>query len=268
MKYCIIYSVKNDPVHLYRLQQSLQLFKENLNPFIGNVDIIFFPDDGLEKYLIDLTKNIGISNIYFQKFPNEIPKYSDEIMVKINESINNATHHSEKVGYKHMCRFWAGEIFKNQMIKEYDFFLRLDCDSFILEKVKYNIFEEFEKDKKICAYMKGSKSMDNPKMSFGLNNEIFRFEEKYEGKIIDSIKTIPEGTLVGTNFELCNIKSILNSDYMKVYEHIDKSGGIYIHRWGDHIIRYAIVSMIFGKNCIKYIDNIVYRHNNELFNRA
>jgi alpha 1,2-mannosyltransferase len=262
MKNCLIYSVKNDSVHLNNLKISLKLFRDNLNPFINNIDIIFFYDPGLKEHLQNLSNELGLTNnIILKEFVVSMPIYPEEIRNKINQVLNDASiHSSECIGYKNMCKFWAGEVFKDSVVQNYDYFLRLDCDSFILSPVKYDIFEKVENEKKICAYIKGSKAMDNPKMALGLNKEVYKFEQDYKGKIFDSITTIDEGCFYNTNFEICKIKDIIESDYLDLYEHIDKSGGIYIHRWGDHIIRYAGISIFFGKSSIKEFDDIRYAH--------
>jgi len=265
MKNCIMYTVKNTPTYFSMLQRSLSLFKNNLNPWIDNPDLIMIPDPGAEQTIENIVRSLGLTNkLIFRKFPNVIPEYPEEIRNKIESVLNDPTiHGSEKPGYKHMCRYWAGLVFKEDIIQEYDYFLRLDPDSYIMSPVEYNIFEAVKNENKTCAYIKGSKKMDNPKMALGLNAELLRFENSYEGKIVESINTIPEGLYFNTNFEICNIKTFVNSDYLKVFDHVDKSGGIYIHRWGDHIIRTAIVTMLFGQSARKEFENIHYMHNIE-----
>ena len=63
-----------------------------------------------------------------------------------------------------------------------------------------------------------------------------------------------------TNFEILKIEKFTKSDYLKFYDHVDQSGGIYLYRWGDHIIRYAILNMLYGDSGVKEIDNIKYTH--------
>ncbi len=44
-----------------------------------------------------------------------------------------------------MCRFFCGEIYKHESIKKYDWYMRLDSDSYIHFLIKYDISNFMEK---------------------------------------------------------------------------------------------------------------------------
>ena len=62
-----------------------------------------------------------------------MPDYPQEILSQIPEKFKG--HWDENaffsMGYRHMCRFFSGEIFKHPIMENYDNYLRLDTDSFI-----------------------------------------------------------------------------------------------------------------------------------------
>lgn len=263
MKNCLIYTVKNDQRHLNNLVQSLTLFRDNLNKFVNNIDIIFFYDNGAEGFIENLVKQLNLTNkIILKEFTTKMPVYPDILQKEINETIANPNIlFAQNVGYKNMCRFWAGEIFKDEIVKTYDYYLRLDTDAYITSPVGYNIFDEIDKENKICTYIKGNLMCDPPQFCQKLNKTLVEYESKYNGQLMKSASTLlPEGMYYNTNFEICKVKSFIESDYLKFYDHIDQSGGIYLYRWGDHIIRYAISNILFDNFYVKEVDNIKYTH--------
>ena len=174
MKNCLIYTVKNDQMHLNNLEKSLTLFRDNLNPFVGNIDIIFFHDKGAEQFIENLLKRLNITNkIILKEFITRMPPYPEVLQKEINDTIANPNiKFAQNVGYKNMCRFWGGEIFKDQTVINYDYYLRLDTDSFITEPVGYNVFEMLENENKFYAYIKGNLMGDPPQFCQKLNKTL------------------------------------------------------------------------------------------------
>lgn len=251
MKTCVIYTVKNDPRHLNSLKKSLRLVKANLNPYANTPDIILFNDPGTADAINVITKQLDLPNtIKISPFKIEKPSYRPEI----ERRIPNVT------GYKHMCRFWAGEVFKRKLVREYDYYMRLDCDSYLTRPIGYDPFQKLEDEGMIYGYISGGKFKDNKKFSVGLNDEFRRFEKSFSGPTTDTVDTLEEGLLYYTNFEVCKVKAFSESSYLDFYDHVDKSGGIYIYRWGDHTVRYAGIHLLLGNDRVKAFTDIAYTH--------
>ena len=53
-------------------------------------------------------------------------------------------HYKNCVGFNKMCRFYSYPVYK--YLKEYDYAMRLDDDSFIETEIKYDIFEDMHKN--------------------------------------------------------------------------------------------------------------------------
>jgi len=44
-----------------------------------------------------------------------------------------------------MCRFFSGQMYEFDIIQKYDYYLRLDTDSYITTRIPYDIFELAER---------------------------------------------------------------------------------------------------------------------------
>jgi len=157
-----------------------------------------------------------------------------------------------------MCRFWAGLIYTNPKVMEYEYYMRLDCDSFITEPTGRNLFSDVSG--KVYGYLTDGIMHDASPHSKDLNKTIKEFEVSCNTTKYGTIDDVKEGMLYYTNFEICKIYAFLNSPYMEMFNHIDRNGGIYVHRWGDHIIRYAGLHIFFSKGDVVEIKGVSYNH--------
>jgi hypothetical protein len=252
MKKAIIYTVKDDPKHLADLTFSLTFVKNNVLPFIPDLDIILFYDpDGARK----------ITNIVRSRFPDEFIEKHVHLLLFITKP-PSGYEHCIGVGYKNMCRFWAGEVFRHPKVQEYDYYMRLDCDSFITDPIGYDPFEMMAREDKDYAFMTGGKFRDTEPYYQGINDALREFEGQYTGTPIikNKVDDLWEGLLYYTNFEIVRVKAFSESLYMNLFDHIERVNGIYIHRWGDHIIRYAGIHILIGFDRVKEITDIKYAH--------
>lgn len=56
------------------------------------------------------------------------------------------------VGYHHMCRFFADQIFKHPRIRSLTYYMRLDTDSYILEPLCYDPIDKVHRAGKMYGY--------------------------------------------------------------------------------------------------------------------
>lgn len=253
--HCLIYTVKNDKRHLENLSKSLRLVHENLIPFTKDLEILFFHDPDTQKDIQVMTSFWNIKNVMFLiPFTTTAPAWCDKT--------------DPWLKYKNMCRFWAGEVFRQPRVLEYDYYMRLDCDSFITEPLGYDPFEMMAREDKDYAFTKGGKFMDTAPYFEGINKALFEFEAQYYDHVDLSgnsilknvVGKLQEGLLYYTNFEICRVRAFSDSLYMNLFDHIERVGGIYRHRWGDHIIRYAGIHMLIGFDRVKEITDMKYTH--------
>jgi len=240
---CLIYTVRNHKSHLKHLRRSLQCVMDNLVPFVDKLDIIFFYDGGTEGKINELLSELGITNeVYFRLFTAGQPSW-----IGGDKSYNN------------MCRFWAGVVFRDPKVLEYDKYMRLDCDSFITEPVGRDLFAEVGDG--VYGYLTGSIMHCGSPHSRELNQTIKEFEITVpKDKLYGTIDDVRQGMLYYTNFEICNVQAINKSLYMDLFDHLDFNGGIYVHRWGDHIIRYAGLHLFFPPEAVVELKGVGYNH--------
>lgn len=203
------------------------LFENYVNYYPCDV-IVFHESDFPEDYMSYVHSTIS-DKVKFRELNFSIPPHLNTTDIPTKFISETTPSFGFSLGYRHMCRFFSGEIFSH-LSGDYDYYMRLDTDSFITEKVSFNFFEQM----KDLVYGYYSTFTDNPGVVCNFKDAL----QKYDDKFSDS-----DGlTSFATNWEVCDINWFRNSEYWDYYQYIDSLGGIYQHRWGDAPIRYAGVS--------------------------
>jgi alpha 1,2-mannosyltransferase len=252
---CIFYLVNNNQIHLSRLQSSLKCLNDNfLNKYPYPV---VFGYDNLSDDIKYTISTWAPKNHFFRQLVFELPDYSTEIKNNIPEKFKG--HWDENayfsLGYRHMCRYFAGEMFKDSFFEKVNYFLRLDCDSYILEPLTYDPIR-YMADNDIKYGTVGEKENELDYVIIGFKDFLLQF--------FDKEYTLPSvNKTYDTHFELVDYKWFKTSDYMKYYSAIDQTGKIFTNRWGDAPIKYQGVNYFVPKNKI-HVFNIPYKHGGNL----
>lgn len=253
---CIIYLVRSSDEDVEMFNKSLDLLEKNLLRFSSNIDVIVFVEKSFDSYKEKIKTNIELQ---YHLIEFKVPDYPEQIANQIPEFFPHPTHGNGPVawghpgfsmGYRHMCRFFSGEIYKYDIIKKYNYYLRLDTDSFIHTPLNYDIFDWAETNQCYYGYIEPAVQTDNPKVIEGLWEFV---NERYPNNI-------PDGLMFYTNFELGNINWFLTSPYMKFYNEIDTCGGIYTKRWGDAPIKFLGINLFMPLENIQPVTGFTYQH--------
>jgi len=165
------------------------------------------------------------------------------------------------IGYRNMCRLYSFGMYELEELKETNYYLRLDCDSYFTDKIEYDLFEFMEKNELIYGY--NMITTDNPIVS----KDLWEVSKEYSNnnKVLKvPINDIKQYNMFYTNFEIAKFDWFNSSEYKEYSIFIDKQNGIYKWRWGDAIIKYLGIEMFLEDNK-KYRFDIPYKHGN-IFN--
>jgi len=251
---CLVYLVRSSEEDVVNFNRSLSLVEENLVPTTNDFDVVVFCEPSFEDLKSKVETNL---NLTYQTIEFKVPNYSQEIVDQIPEFFPHPTHGNGPVawghpgfpiGYRHMCRFFSGQMYEFDILHKYDYYLRLDTDSYITTRIPYDIFELAKQNEIYYGFVKIEE--DNPKVVEGLWDTV---KEKYPNDL-------PENLMFYTNFELGKMSWFLTSGYMEFYNYLDSIGGIYTKRWGDAPIKFLGVNLLMDQKNISQMGGFVYNH--------
>lgn len=162
-------------------------------------------------------------------------------------------------GYRHMCHFFANDIFFRPELRKYDYYMRLDDDSFILSPLKFNVFEHMRRNGKKYAYRVVLN--DRPHVCAGLGELVKEYFASRNIRL--ACKLPPPYKLFYTNFEICDLEWFRGNPWQDYFAAVDEAEGIWRNRWGDAPIRYYGVANLLPARALWCVKELHYRHQSE-----
>jgi hypothetical protein len=258
----IIYMSRMRDVPL--LYRSLSMLGWNFK-HIQEYPIVVFHDDidkgTIANLMVELHKNLGfIPNLKFERLDFVTPEWVSEDSAKYTVPLDQAW-----MGYRHMCRYHSGGIYRDTRLLKYDYYWRLDSDSYIYSPINYDPFEYMAKNDKEYAFM-ATEDGEVPSVAEGLWDETERFMKTHN---IPMTKDLEDSMVDGkwscrlfyTNFEIAKFSFFRSEKYMAYFDQLDQTGNIFYKRWGDAPIHWLGVKMLLDPSKVWAVNDITYQHN-------
>ena len=269
MKISFTYLVKQDEVIWDEFCTSLELLEKNiLSKLTCEYQILIFcegkPLKNAQKLIDYLVKNKSLKIIKKIISLKKYVKRSNK-----DNYIKDFPHATRcelftPLRYRDMCKFFSIDVFHDDNLKDSDYFIRVDTDSFFLD-VRKSFIEYLSSLDCDYAYIKDTTQNEDKAVSVGFGQCLFDYCKRNYKKgflPINYFEICSEATLKPqmyyTNFEIVKIKWVKSSKHINLINHIVKSGGIYNYRWGDNIIRYYSVKLLKAK--VTILKGCLYKH--------
>ncbi|GFZ52165.1 hypothetical protein JCM24511_09938 [Saitozyma sp. JCM 24511] len=179
-------------------------------------------------------------------------------------------------GYHSMCRFFSVAVFRHPRIRQLDYYMRMDTDSFMPHELAYDpIAMAFERDLKYL----GRVVMDDAgEACHGMWDFVEDFTNSHEGladRLARNGMRIPAPSperlqapisTYYNNFEVVHVPSFNRPDVAEWISSLDTYWrGFYVHRWGDAGLRRVTASMFFEPEAVRVLCSFDYFHRQDLF---
>jgi alpha 1,2-mannosyltransferase len=197
------------------------------------------------------------------------PSWVNETLASENRNKMKAEGvlYGDLVSYRNMCRFNSGFFYKHPLLKDLEWYWRIEPSVDYYCDVDYDPFLWMEKNKKV----------------YGFNVAIYEFRKTIETlwpTVKDFATKYPhhisrnnamsflsdnggkEYNLCHfwSNFEIASLDFFRSKAYQDYFEFLDKTGGFYYERWGDAPVHSIAVSLFLPKDKIQFFNDIGYRH--------
>lgn len=267
-KAAIVYLTRCRDAHM--LIHSLLLLYKNFNGKYRYPVVIFHDDLGeldISNVLGYLTGCLGyVPNITFEKLSFELPAWITSDPAAYSVDGPHPTLHQFPMGYRHMCRFFSGMIFEHPALRSYQYYMRLDSDSFILSPIDTDLFETMATQKyQYASYPFGTEDVKEVYWAIlGLEGAAAEFRAANPDIAFQS--TSWAGEVYNTNLEIVDMNVFREKSCSRLFKHLDLNGGIFYRRWGDAPIRRLTTSMMLRPESIWYMDkaNFCYQHGSQV----
>jgi len=172
-------------------------------------------------------------------------------------------------GYHHMCAFWAFHVFNHPKVRDLQYYMRLDTDSYIKAPIRFDIFKSFQRNGWKYGYR--NERLDAPFVTVGM----WEFDKRYSvlGNIENSIQfpsadnywkvPVPQ---YSNNIEIVHVPTFQQPQIIRFLNAVRDTHYIYWRRWGDAPIRYFTVALFLNKKDVHFMCYLNYVHQNVRLN--
>lgn len=159
--------------------------------------------------------------------------------------------------YRFKVRYWLKYFQNHELLKDYDYYMRIEPGSNMLCDLNYDIFKFMKTNNKIYGFLSTFKELEKGKeglwskvVEFIKNNEVskesnFKFlDSESDNKIYKEHLNFSTCTFF-TDFEIGDLNYFRNNlDYRKFIDYIDSTNGIFYETWTDSIIKTIGLSLL------------------------
>lgn len=167
-----------------------------------------------------------------------------------------------KIGYRNMIRFVSLPMYVHEKIKDYEYYWRIDTDSFLLDHIEKDPFEVMKENDLTYGYQVIYKEQPFACVGFAdfidnyikQNNITPTFPQYFNDNNRWGLQ------YYYSDFEICRLDFRLSEGYEKWFDHVDQSGIIYSKRIGDTLITSVYIFMMLEESKTKQFKEIAWLH--------
>ena len=253
-----------------KLTKSLDLLYENYNNVHHDDVLIFHEGDFSDKDLPQLRGPDGSrKEVHLIRLAGEFWSLPGHLR---NSDQKSWQDNQFTVGYRHMCRWYAGKLFDflNQM--GYEYVMRMDDDSFLHSPIQYNVAE----------------FMESNGYEYGYRLDAFEpccqveYRQAYIDLILQDMEDEPtfydecckndnnEYNNYGyyNNFFVSKISFWMQPKVRRLFNFVDWTGGIYLYRENDLVLQSLSVQLFMPVEKVRSSAKLALIENKHIFSRC
>ncbi|KAJ1960036.1 hypothetical protein GGI12_004020 [Dipsacomyces acuminosporus] len=263
----IVVLVRNS--ELDGLRKSMRMFEDRFNrrfkyPYVLLNDEEFTQEfrDGIKA----ITKNEIRFGVLDENYWGYSPSVTPEQTKKMLEFNKNRYLYGGSLSYRFMCRFQSGLFYKHPLVRDLDWYWRLEPDVEYYCDIDYDPFV-FMRDRGIkygftIAPREGRRTVET----------LWYHTREW---IKNNTDLLPEQSLVNwvmgtdghynlchfwSNFEIVDLSLYRSKAYESYFQHLDNAQGFFYERWGDAPIHSIAATLLLQKGQIHWFEDVGYKH--------
>ncbi|CAE6440725.1 unnamed protein product [Rhizoctonia solani] len=175
--------------------------------------------------------------------------------------------YGHSVPYRNMCRFNSGFFFRHELLKDYDYYWRIEPNVKFFCDLDYDPFKVMKDGKKVYGftvslyeYPATIPTLWDATKEFIKANPQYIPKDNAMGFLSDNNGETYNNCHFWSNFEIGDLNFWRGEAYMKYFEHLDSKGGFYYERWGDAPVHSIGAALFAHKDQIHFFNDIGYKH--------
>ncbi|KAF8461411.1 nucleotide-diphospho-sugar transferase [Kalaharituber pfeilii] len=257
---------------VWDIAKSIQQVEDRFNRRF-HYDWVFLNDNPFDDQFKRVTSNLVSGKAFYGHIPKEhwsFPDWIDqERAAKTREIMREKKIiYGDSISYRHMCRFESGFFFRHELLKDYDYYWRVEPGIQLFCDINYDPFIFMKDHNKKYGFTLSLREYESTIETLWKTVKDFIKEHPEHIAKDNSMNFISEDNghsynlcHFWSNFEIGDLNFWRSKAYMDFFEHLDKAGGFFYERWGDAPVHSIAASLFLPKDQIHFFNDIAYRHN-------
>jgi len=202
--------------------------------------------------------SLSSPSIYVQVVRFRIPAYVNSSLVPRRAGFGAR---KRSIGYRHMCRFHAGGVYDQPLVRSpgLQYGWRLDDDSLIRRPIDSDLFRTMRDGGYLYGYRKINHGWSP--VDYALWDAVDRYINATPSLSPTFYRQWPKNAArFFNNFELSALRVWMSAQYRDYFNFVDRLGGIYYYKWGDAAIKTIAVTLFVPRDRTHRFTGIVYTH--------
>lgn len=251
-----------------------------------NYDWTFLNDELFTYEFKDATKAMASGNVNYELIPSEdwdCPSTINQTLYqeKLDEMEANGVIYGGSKSYRNMCRFNSGFFFRQEILKQYDYYFRVEPDVEYFCDFPYDPFSVMREKGKKYGFVMAIYDYENTIPTLWDTVEEYIDDKGHDNKIDmknNAYKFLTDKEVIGvygpylgsnsdynlchfwSNFEIGDLNFFRSDKYIKFFNYLDSKEGFYYERWGDAPVHSIAVSLLLNRDEIIHFDELGYSH--------
>ncbi|KAK6384501.1 uncharacterized protein PV06_08651 [Exophiala oligosperma] len=256
---------------IWEIARSIRQIEDRFNRNY-NYDWVFLNDKPFDDTFKKVTTSLVSGKTHYGEIPVEHWSFPSWIDQKKAEAVREDMRrrkiiYGDSVSYRHMCRFESGFFFRHPLLKQFEYYWRVEPSVELYCDVHYDPFRYMKDNKKkysfvlsLYEYVETIPTLwDSTKKFIKAHPEHIAADNSMPFLSDDGGETYNKCHF-WSNFEIGNLDWLRSKAYIDFFESLDKDGGFFYERWGDAPVHSIAAGLLLNKDEIHFFNDIAYYH--------
>ncbi|KAI5795598.1 nucleotide-diphospho-sugar transferase [Geopyxis carbonaria] len=256
---------------IWEIAKSIRNVEDRFNRRF-NYDWVFLNDEEFNEEFKRVTTALVSGKTKYGVIPKEhwsFPEWIDQDKAaKVRDDMaQRKIIYGDSISYRHMCRFESGLFFRHELLKNYEYYWRVEPSIELYCDVNYDVFHFMKKEGKKYGFTISLKEYVETiptlwKSVKGFMQEYPQHIAKDNGMafLSDDGGNTYNLCHFWSNFEVGSLDFLRSQAYTDYFEKLDKDGGFFYERWGDAPVHSIAAALLLPKDQLHFFNDIGYYH--------
>ena len=239
------------------LKDNLKLLYQNFNgQYKYPVLVTTFGKQYSDRYIKKIHEEIDEGIKFIELSKPEVPNHIKEEELFYNRKEIEYVRKSfpkSRIGYLHTNHFVGGQIMNHPEMKQYNYVLKMDDDTFIIKKIDFDLFQFMENNgyKFASSDLKKYDGERQKNCQIGLRDLAKKYLKDNNINPVNKIALTDNGdwdSVCPYDPSIWDLRIFRNENWNTWWRAVEDSGGIYKYRWGDLEFHSLYLAMYYSGN--------------------